>query len=235
MKKIFTLLFCALTAFAANAQVEFIHNGGSVAEGATIEFHAEVLDFGDGFCLVECSPDAPFVRNAGTSEAKVTVTVTKTNAASDRLTWCGITSSCMPINGESETRSCTLGAGEQTALALHGDFTEGVYGTYTAKVTAKAGLSGSKTIYIKFVYSEENNIENTVADRLYVSGKTLNYSFGNDDQHTINLYSVSGRLVKSAKVSQKGNLSLSSLNRGVYIYEVVTNGKRQQAHKFVIK
>ena len=141
MKKIFTLLFCALTAFAANAQVEFIHNGEAVEEGATIEFHAEVLDFGDGFCIVECSPDAPFVRNAGTSEAKVTVTVTKSNAASDRLTWCGITSSCMPINGESETRSCTLGAGEQTALALHGGGSKAGSGEKVALTAENDGVA----------------------------------------------------------------------------------------------
>lgn len=236
MKKIFTLMICAVFAIAAKAQVEFIHNGEVVADGATIEFHAEVLDLGGGFIILECAPNEPFVKNAGGSDANVTVTVEKTKPESDKLTWCGITSSCMPISGDSETRSATIAAGAQSPLALHADFEEGEYATYTAKVTAKAGLSAAKTIYIKFVYADAAGIEeNAVADKVSINGKNLNYSFGTAAQRTLNVYGVSGRLMKSVKLGQNGSVSLNALPNGVYIYEVKQNGKRAQAHKFILR
>lgn len=229
-------MICAVFAMAAKAQVEFIHNGEVVADGATIEFHAEVLDLGGGFIILECAPDAPYVRNAGSSESNVTVTVEKTDAAKDKLTWCGITTSCSPIKGDSETRSAKFAAGEEKPLALHADFEEGQFTSYTAKVTAKAGVSGSKTIFVKFVYSDEANIEsNAVADRVSVNGKTLNYNFATATQHTLCIYGVSGRLMKTVRLSQSGNVSLESLPNGVYIYEVKQNGKRKQAHKFILR
>jgi hypothetical protein len=234
MKKIFTLLLFIFTTFAANAQVEFIHNGKVVEEGATIEFKAEVLDFGGGFTMVTCEPNEPFVKNTGSSTASVTVKVEKTDPDNDQLTWCGITSSCMPIKGASESRRCTLGAGEQSALALHGTFTDGVYATYTAKVTAS--VSGSeRTIYIKFVYDDEANIESTVADMVKVNGNTIHYNFASNGNRTLNVYGVSGRLMKSVKIGQNGTLSLQGLQRGAYIYEVKLNGQRQQAHKFILR
>lgn len=236
MKKIITLFFCALAAFTAKAQVEFIHNGEVVEDGATIEFHAEIQDFGGGLMFVECAPDEPFVKNVGASDTKIIVTVEKLQPETDKFTWCGITSSCSPMKDSKEVREGTLAAGAQSALALHADFEEGTYTTYTAKVTVKAGLTSSRTIYIKFIYGETDGIDaTTMTDKVNVSGKTLSFDFANDAQRTLNIYGVSGRLVKSVKVGQNGNIALHSLPRGIYIYEVKVNGKRSQTHKFVIR
>ena len=119
MKRIFTLLSTILVALTSYAQLEITDEAGKVIEnGGTIEFKAEETDLGGGFVILDCAPTAPYLTNKGASSANLTVTVTRTEA--DKLTWCGITTTCLPMTTLQEVRSTSLGAGQTSSLHYNG-------------------------------------------------------------------------------------------------------------------
>ena len=240
MKKIFTLVVCALMAFSANAQIQITKDGKEIKDGETIEFFAEEIELvpGSGYFLPECSPSEPYIINKGAA-TNVNILVEKADPKTDQLTWCmSMTGTCAPITGASSKFSGTFPAGHKEALDLHaGMFDLGIYKTYTAKVTVSANGKSTK-FTIKFIYDKEHatGIESThAANEVSVNNNVLSYNFGSNADRQLNVYGVSGRLVKSSELAQHGNISLAGLHRGVYIYEIVANGKRVAAHKFVVK
>ena len=68
-----------------------------------------------------------------------------------------------------------------------------------------------------FIFQETNSLIIDVANR------------------QLNIYNVTGSLVKSVSLETEGTVAINSLNKGVYIYEVKENGKRIAAHKCVIR
>ena len=59
-----------------------------------------------------------------------------------------------------------------------------------------------------------------------VANGTLNYAFANAAQRTINLYAMSGQMVKSISTAKaSGAVELAGLRNGIYLYRVVENGK----------
>ncbi len=236
MKKIFTLILMAATLMPqAFAQFDFVRDGEVIPDGGETTFYAELVEVVPGFNLLECAPDAPFIKNTGDNEIELTVQVKKTNPEVDDLTWCGITMQCAPIKGGSETRQTTLAAGAETMLALHANFKEGNYATYRAEVTATDG-DAVKTIYINFVYNETAGIDAAPsASSIRYANGALNYSFDSAARRTLSVYDAQGRLVKKTELSANGSLSLSGLPSGVYLYALTANGHRATAAKFIVK
>ena len=232
MKRIFTLLSTILVALTSYAQLEITDEQGNVIEnGGTWEFKAEEMDLGGGFVILDCAPAAPYLTNKGASSANLTVTVTRTEA--DKLTWCGITTSCLPMTTLQEVRSASLGAGQKAQLNLHADFESGQYATYTANVTARLG-SDTKQFTIKFVYAEPDGIQSTQANQtIRYNGQALQYHAPRPA--ILNVYSTAGRLVKSERINGDGNLNLNDLNQGVFMYEVVSSGVRTASGKVLVK
>ncbi len=232
MKRIFTLLSTILVALTSYAQLEITDEAGKVIEnGGTIEFKAEETDLGGGFVILDCAPTAPYLTNKGASSANLTVTVTRTEV--DKLTWCGITTTCLPMTTLQEVRSASLGAGQKTPLQLHADFESGQYATYTAEVTARLG-SDTKKFTIKFVYADRSGIQSTQANQtIRYNGQALQYHATRPA--ILNVYSTAGRLVKSERINGDGNLNLNDLNQGVFMYEVVSGGVRTASGKVLVK
>lgn len=236
MKKLFTLVLLFAGTLCASAQVEFVKDGKVIADGETVEFLAESFELAPGMIVVECAPSEPVLRYTGTGSAEVRVTVTKMNPEKDRLTWCGITESCMPIINESEQRSCTMMPGSTKDLALHADFEGGEYTSYTAKVSVRAGISTAKTIYVRFVYADPTGISAAPsAGKISFDGTGLNYAFHTAGAYVLNVYSPSGRLLRSEKLGRNGIYSFSGLQQGVYLYEVRADGRRVAASKVILK
>ena len=232
MKRIFTLLSTILVALTSYAQLEITDDKGNVIEnGGTVEFKAEVIDLGNGSVFLDCSPADPYLTNKGASSANLTVTVKRSE--SDKLSWCGITTSCQPMTNLQEVRSTSLGAGQKTPLQLHADFESGQYATYTANVTARLG-SDTKQFTIKFVYAEPDGIQSTQANQtIRYNGQALQYHATRPA--ILNVYSTAGRLVKSERINGDGNLNLNDLNQGVFMYEVVSGGVRTASGKVLVK
>ena len=68
-------------------------------------------------------------------------------------------------------------------------------------------------------------------NKIYVSGKTLNYDLSNAAQ--LSLYSLSGKTILHKSVSGNGSVSLANLPSGVYLYRLA--GKENKSGKFIIK
>lgn len=232
MKRIFTLLSTILVALTSYAQLEITDDKGNVIEnGGTWEFKVEEMELGPGVVILDGAPAAPFLTNKGASSANLTVTVTRTEA--DKLSWCGITTSCQPITNLQEVRSTSLGAGQKTPLQLHADFESGQYATYTAEVTARLG-SDTKKFTIKFVYADPSGIQSAQANQtIRYNGQALQYHATRPA--ILNVYSTAGRLVKSERINGDGNLNLNDLNQGVFMYEVVSGGVRMASGKVLVK
>ena len=232
MKRIFTLLSTILVALTSYAQLEITDEQGNVIEnGGTVELKAEEMELGPGFVIVDCAPAAPFLTNKGASSANLTVTVKRTEA--DKLSWCGITTSCLPMTNLQEVRSTSLGAGQKTPLQLHADFEFGQYATYTAEVTARLG-NDTKNFTIKFVYAEPTSIQSTQANQaIRYNGQALQYHATRPA--ILNVYSTAGRLVKSERINGDGSLNLNDLNQGVFMYEVVSGNVRTASGKVLVK
>lgn len=220
MKKIFTLLCSAVFALTASAQVEFVLDGKVVENGSTITLHPGLIELGPDFVMVDGMIKAPYIKNTDTESAKLTVKVVRADM-SHHFSWCGITTSCSPMSGMSESRSAVVPAGAEVALDLHPEFTDGVYATYSATVTASLG-GASRTININYVYSENMGVEGTLADAdaVRVAGKTLNFRFATPGVRTVAVYSTDGRKVAENRVGDGDNLNLSHLQNGVYLYQV---------------
>ena len=232
MKRIFTLLSTILVALTSYAQLEITDDKGNVIEnGGTWEFKVEEMELGPGVVILDGAPAAPFLTNKGASSANLTVTVTRSEA--DKLSWCGITTSCHEMTNLQEVRSTSLGAGQKTPLQLHADFESGQYATYTAKVSARLG-SDTKNFTIKFVYADPNGIQSTQANQtIRYNGQALQYHATRPA--ILNVYSTAGRLVKSERINGDGNLNLNDLNQGVFMYEVVSSGVRTASGKVLVK
>ena len=231
MKRIFTLLSTILVALTSYAQLEITDEAGNVIEnGGTIEFKADVMDLG-GLIVIDCIPAAPFLTNKGASAASLTVTVKRTEA--DKLTWCGITTTCLPMTELQEVRSASLGAGQKVPLQLHADFEKEQYTTFSADVTARLG-SDAKKFTVKFVYADPSGIQSTQANQtIRYNGQALQYRATRPA--VLNVYSTAGRLVKSERINGDGSLNLNDLNQGVFMYEVVSGGVRTASGKVLVK
>ena len=70
---------------------------------------------------------------------------------------------------------------------------------------------------------------------VYFSGNEFSYHFNDVANRQLNIYNVTGSLVKSVSLETEGTVAINNLNKGVYIYEVKENGKRIAAHKCVIR
>ena len=241
MKKIFTLVFCVLAAFNANAQIEITKGGEILKDGNTAEFYAKEELFTPDFGVASCDPQEPTIKNTGSSLVKVDITVKQEKE--NTFMWCmgvdekgnpGI-GTCLPIAGLSETKRVNLPAGKEVNLDLHWlDIMFKEYKTDVATVTVSAN-GKSQTIKMKFIYSDPTGIESLNNDQMRVANKQFTYNFSSNADRVLNVYGVSGRMVKSATLAQNGSVSLNDLQHGVYIYEVQTNGKRTATHKFVVR
>lgn len=233
MKKIFTLIACAMAAMTSQAQITVTEEDGTVVNnGGTVTFHAVEEELGPGISIVTCDPQGPIIKN--TSGATKTLKVKLTRTKESKLTWCGLTTSCQPVNSITETRSVTLKDGESRGLALHANFDSGVYATYSATAECTLG-SDTFTFTTKFVYDDQTGIHGTTqSGTIALQGKALRYNLGNHSG-MLSVFSTDGRRVESERISGQGVLSLGRLNSGVYLYEMTDNSGRKTTGKVFVK
>ncbi len=98
------------------------------------------------------------------------------------------------------------------------------YGDVTKTVTAEINYDASVSI-------DDVNAEKSV----FVAGNQVVYSFDVPAARQLNVYSVTGALVKQEVLETAGTVSLNALGKGIYLYEVVENGERVAAHKCVVR
>ena len=221
MKKVSIFLILLLFVLTGNAQVDFIKDDKVVSDGDTIKLYPSSIELAPGFTIVDGTIKEPYIKNTTSNSVKLTVKVSCNSAS--HFSWCGITTTCSPLNNTDETRETTINAGEQLALDLHPEFTDGVYDTYLAEVTAT--ISGtSKRIFIKYIYGEEDEsgevteqIKKIEVDGIYYNilesySKTVEVTFNGNSYDSFDEY--------------KGDIKIpSEVNYNGVTYTVVGLGK----------
>ena len=116
-------------------------------------------------------------------------------------------------------------------------FEVGKYAEATASISISTGIGLDRyTVYIHAVYGPESGINEVSGNaKLGFANNQLTYNFPKVANYSVNVYSVSGALVKSENLSQSGSLSLDGMQRGLYIAEVKANGKKIATHKCLVE
>lgn len=241
MKPLFTLMLAALLgAGAMQAQVTVTCEGKEVKDGDNLIFYAEEDDVFGG---VEAKPAAPYLTDptitAATTPYKIKVEVTTSDNAKDKgLYWCGITGLCADIKGGYETREADITNFLGLNMNLHGTFSKGNYKTMTADVAVKHGLETLLSFRETFIYKKPTGIGEATDEAAVVtivSGRALSYLLPGESAADLAVYGTDGKLVRRTALSGKrGTVSLSDLQRGVYIYRLSQAGKVVKSGKAVL-
>lgn len=207
MKKIFTLLFAAAALFTARAQVNVTFNGQPVNNGDVVEIQPTVIQLNDTTAFLEWTME-PTLTNAGSSATNLNVVVTKDYTEGPELFWCGITTDCANIPGNTETRSTTLQPGGSTILNLHPEAepTESV--DCTASVRVMAGLNNF-SFKVHFVYQNTAGIGGLTAET--AGAKAVEGGIALPAGPWA-VYTVDGRLVAKGTAA-----TTKQLPRGIYV------------------
>lgn len=95
------------------------------------------------------------------------------------------------------------------------------------------------TFYCQFIYEEPSTGIGETAQAgqdLIFANNQASYSFGQAAPRVLQLFSVDGKLALSkALAGSNGSVSLEGLSKGVYVYNVLENGKEQFSGKTVLK
>lgn len=242
MKYLFTLMLAALLgAGTMQAQVTVTCEGKEVKNGDNLIFYATEDEFGEA--KTEAKPAAPYLTDptitSETTPYKIKVEVTTSdNAKQSGLYWCGITGLCADIKGGFESRTADITSFLGLNMNLHGTFTKGIYKTMTADVAVKHGLQTLITFRETFIYDDPSGIGEAAGEAVGVtilSGRTLSYLLPGTQTADLTIYGTDGKLVRHTTLSGKrGTISLSDLQRGVYIYRLSQAGKVVKSDKVVL-
>lgn len=240
MKKFTFIAALAFLTWGANAQtLEFTHEGEVVPDGTELEIKEyKVLQEG----VLGQMDGEVFIKNTGTADVEASLTIRVIEG--EDIGYCHFmdgTGTCTTIaSGNSLTRTRTMKAGEEHdpevhALGfIHMANPQAFYSVVEYKLEYG---STTKTITVKLNYDPEAaSISSTkVGNSIFQAGNELSYSFDKAASRQLNIYSVTGAKVKNLTLENAGTVSLANLNKGIYLYEVVENGKRVAAHKCVVR
>lgn len=117
----------------------FMYGGEMLQDGTEIIVQAEDwTEFGMGYIADSNNPKVLELKNIGTADAKVSVTVKVIAGECADIMWCGITTQCKKLTSQSETRSTTLAAGATTRLNIDTEFEKEDNTTRSVLITAVA-------------------------------------------------------------------------------------------------
>lgn len=249
MKKLTTLFAFMLSAMFVSAQdVVFTNNDVVLEDETTVNIDAfvddeyqEVKAMTDGLDFFNNKlPNQIKLKNQSSSKLPIRATATilsRENEAS--AGWCigiGEIGQCVPFLEDYITKEGSLNSGEEAPLELDAYFNYGTPGYVNFKVVVMSGIQTLRTLYVNLNYMKGSGVHSTQNDaELSMNGNNIIYKLAEAGQHTIDVYNVTGSLVKSVEVGQEGTLSLEGLSKGIYIYTAKTNGKQVAVQKCIIK
>lgn len=231
----FTLLVALLLscAFTFAQSIEFTREGSVVASGSVVT-------------VTEINPEKRamdpelLVVNNGQEALTVTLKVTTVRATGGFIGFCGFEEegggNCMPVNvGTSVSKTLTLAVGDSKNPDVElQNPKDDIDGEVTLELIVGDNLIN--TVTVNFLRGSYNSINSLDANtNVYFSGNEFSYHFNDVANRQLNIYNVTGSLVKSVSLETEGTVAINNLNKGVYIYEVKENGKRIAAHKCVIR
>lgn len=240
MKKLFTILTSLLCCTWSMAQsLTFTCDGKAIENGSTFTSDkASTVEIPGLGAQVTFSPEICIKSD---KEANVVITLT---AGNEKIQFCAIDGSCITAQpNQTVTKTGLLKANIDSDLMIEyiSEFLPDA-NNITVNATIEAWYEGdeSNKISVKLIMSNDpavTPVENVNADKNNVSydGETLYYAFDNNAAHTLNVYTTDGKLaMQTALYNQNGNISLNTLAKGIYVYQIT--GETAPVHgKIIVK
>jgi|GEM_PF-2141640 len=242
MKKITLLLTllilgCGTSLFAQS--LVFVQNGEVLKDGSTIVateiFDADIYPTMDAHIYVK-NQTSNDVHNA-----TMTISLVEESSSEGFIGFCGWgTNGCVPVNYNTPvSRTTTVQAETEVnpdveALGVnpesisfkveykltYGENTQIIYVIFTSDATAIPSLSKTTPIVVS------NN----------VNGTSINYNFESAADRKLSVYSIIGTKITEINLTNNsGNIQLSNLTKGIYMYSVTENKRPVQSGKFIAK
>ena len=230
MNKIFTLSIISILALCANAQkLSWECDGKAVANGSSVVSTAvenEVIIPGK----LEFHNLKPELLLLSDTEGQVVITAEYVSGP--MISVCS--NVCANLDGDNTKYTfdpLEVSANGKADMTIHAALSSATeIATAVVKVSAMYVDQPETTISVTLKMTNdpsEAGVSAVMASHsINVANGTLNYAFANAAQRTINLYAMSGQMVKSISTAKaSGAVELAGLRTGIYLYRVVENGK----------
>ena len=230
MKKIFTLSIISILALCANAQkLSWECDGKAVANGSSVVSTAvenEVIIPGK----LEFHNLKPELLLLSDTEGQVVITAEYVSGP--MISVCP--NVCANLDGDNTKNTfdpLEVSANSKTDMTIHAALSSATeIATAVVKVSVMYVDQPETTISVTLKMTNDPSEAGVSAVKashsINVANGTLNYAFANAAQRTINLYAMSGQMVKSISTAKaSGAVELAGLRTGIYLYRVVENGK----------
>ena len=229
MKKIFTLSIISILALCANAQkLSWECDGKAVANGSSVVSTAVENAVIPGYReFHNLKPELLLL-----SDTEGQVVITAEYVSGPTISVCP--NVCANLDGDNTKYTfdpLEVSANSKTDMTIHAALSSATeIATAVVKVSAMYVDQPETTISVTLKMTNDPSEAGVSAVKashsINVANGTLNYAFANAAQRTINLYAMSGQMVKSISTAKaSGAVELAGLRNGIYQYRGVENGK----------
>ena len=229
MKKIFTLSLISILALCANAQkLSWECDGKAVANGSSVVSTAVENAVIPGYReFHNLKPELLLL-----SDTEGQVVITAEYVSGPTISVCP--NVCANLDGDNTKYTfdpLEVSANGKADMTIHAELSSATeIATAVVKVSAMYVDQPETTISVTLKMTNDPSEAGVSAVKashsINVANGTLNYAFANAAQRTINLYAMSGQMVKSISTAKaSGAVELAGLRNGIYLYRVVENGK----------
>lgn len=229
MKKIFTLSIISILALCANAQkLSWECDGKAVANGSSVVSTAVENAVIPGYReFHNLKPELLLL-----SDTEGQVVITAEYVSGPTISVCP--NVCANLDGDNTKYTfdpLEVSANGKADMTIHAELSSATeIATAVVKVSAMYVDQPETTISVTLKMTNDPSEAGVSAVKashsINVANGTLNYAFANAAQRTINLYAMSGQMVKSISTAKaSGAVELAGLRNGIYLYRVVENGK----------
>ena len=229
MKKIFTLSIISILALCANAQkLSWECDGKAVANGSSVVSTAVENAVIPGYReFHNLKPELLLL-----SDTEGQVVITAEYVSGPTISVCP--NVCANLDGDNTKYTfdpLEVSANGKADMTIHAALSSATeIATAVVKVSAMYVDQPETTISVTLKMTNDPSEAGVSAVKashsINVANGTLNYAFANAAQRTINLYAMSGQMVKSISTAKaSGAVELAGLRNGIYLYRVVENGK----------
>lgn len=248
MKKLFTLLSALLCAWSVQAQtLTFQHEGKDIENGATVyssRVDEDMLHVGDDMGMpalnaLRFMPEITLTSSVAASN--VHITLESIDEPKQNLELCS-------FDGQCQANTFIEKVGEMEAdvaldAQIHVPAIRPADQIITRRALVSAWYEGQEANKVSFTLVMTNDetvlaIDGVQASKAHVSmqGNVMHYALDGEGVHTLYLYGLDGALVMSRTLSgSEGQVSLSSLRKGIYLYQIAGKAGSKAQGKIIVK
>ena len=248
MKKLFTLLSALLCAWSVQAQtLTFQHEGKDIENGATVyssRVDEDMLHVGDemGMPALNALRFMPEITlTSSVAASNVHITLESIDEPKQDLELCSFDGQCQASTfiekvGEME-------AGVVLDAQIHVPAIRPADQIITRRALVSAWYEGQEANKVSFTLVMTNDetvlgIDGVQASKAHVSmqGNVMHYALDGEGVHTLYLYGLDGAMVMSRTLADsEGQVSLSSLRKGIYLYQIAGKSGSKAQGKIIVK